>query len=310
MDALQIDAIRRFNRAYTTRIGVLDESYLGTGRPLGPSRLLFEVAPTGSRVRHLRRTLDLDSGYVSRLLRQLEDDALITVGRDPEDGRQRIVRLTDDGRRERTKLDDRSQGVAARLIEPLPARQRHELTEALAIAERILRSAAVRFVAVDHRSDLARTALAHYFAELDERFHSGFDPGQANADHDADAMSPPDGTFVVVTSDESAIGCGGVQRLDDVTAEIKRMWIDREWRGLGLGARLLTRLEDESATLGRARVVLDTNGTLTEAIAMYERSGYHPIDRYNTNPYAHHWFAKDLAPDAPMGGRSADPAAE
>lgn len=95
-------------------------------------------------------------------------------------------------------------------------------------------------------------------------------------------------------SDDATLGCGGLQRLDDRTAEIKRMWIHPDWRGLGLGGRLLARLEAAARGLGRSRVVLDTNETLTEAITMYERAGYHPIDRYNDNPYAHHWFAKDL----------------
>jgi GNAT superfamily N-acetyltransferase len=65
-------------------------------------------------------------------------------------------------------------------------------------------------------------------------------------------------------------------------------------RGLGLGRRLLARLEDVARDLGRTRVVLDTNEVLVEAIAMYERAGYRSIERYNDNPYAHRWFAKDL----------------
>ena len=104
-----VDVLRRFNRSYTQRIGVLDDSYLQTGRPLGPSRLLFEIAKDGSPVLELRRRLGLDSGYVSRLLRQLEDDGLVTVAPDPVDRRQRLVRLTTRGRAERRKLDTRSE---------------------------------------------------------------------------------------------------------------------------------------------------------------------------------------------------------
>jgi GNAT superfamily N-acetyltransferase len=72
------------------------------------------------------------------------------------------------------------------------------------------------------------------------------------------------------------------------------MWIHDDWRGLGLGARMLARLEATARDHGRRRVVLDSNDTLVEAISMYERAGYHAIERYNDNPYARHWFAKSL----------------
>ena len=72
------------------------------------------------------------------------------------------------------------------------------------------------------------------------------------------------------------------------------MWVDEDWRGAGLGSRMLRELEALAGRLGHRRVVLDTNGTLTEAIAMYGRAGYRPIERYNDNPYAEAWFEKDL----------------
>jgi DNA-binding MarR family transcriptional regulator/predicted GNAT family N-acyltransferase len=294
MDAAATETLRRFNRAYTQRIGVLDESYLGTGRALGPSRLLFEVTTDGSRVADLRRRLGLDSGYLSRLLRQLEGDGLIEVAPDRTDRRQRIVTLTTTGRRTRQELDERSQHVAARLVAPLSPRLRSELAAALATADRILRAATVRFDAVDPRSPEAQLAIAAYFSELDRRFDEGFDPGAGGADHDAHMLAAPNGTFLVVTNDENVVGCGGVQCVDERTAEIKRMWIHSDWRGLGLGTRLVERLEIEAAELERQRVVLDTNESLTEAVAMYTRAGYRAIERYNTNPYAHHWFEKSL----------------
>jgi DNA-binding MarR family transcriptional regulator/GNAT superfamily N-acetyltransferase len=289
----EVATLRRFNRCYTQRIGVLAESYLDTGRPLGPSRLLFEIGAGGARVADLRRRLGLDSGYLSRLLRQLEQDDIVTVSADPTDGRQRMVRLTAAGRREWRRLDRRSEDVARHLVEPLSARQRAELTSALATAERLLRAATVDIDVVDPRSPAAQSALRQYFGELDDRFRSGFDPDAGSA-ADVAAMRAPDGAFLVMRSDHETVGCGGVQRIDDGTAEIKRMWIHPDWRGLGLGGRMLTRLEAVGRTLGRTRVVLDTNETLTEAIAMYERAGYHPIERYSDNPYAHHWFAKDV----------------
>jgi GNAT superfamily N-acetyltransferase len=90
------------------------------------------------------------------------------------------------------------------------------------------------------------------------------------------------------------VACGGVKRIDDATGEIKRMWVHSALRGGGVGRRLLQHLEDHAVRLGRSRVVLDTNATLLEAIAMYQRAGYTPIERYNDNPYAAHWFAKAL----------------
>ncbi len=289
-----IDALRRFNRAYTARIGALDDSYLGSGRPLGPSRLLFEIEPGGSAVGRLRDRLGFDSGYASRLLRQLEAEGLVTVQPDPADRRQRIVALTDAGHRERRALDTRAEGAADELLAPLSPRLRSELATALATAERLLRAATVRFEVVDVGATPAREALARYFAELDERFRAGFDPGEGGADDDRDAFTPPDGAFVVMTDDDAVIGCGGLTRVDDTTAEIKRMWIDPERRGLGLGLRMVRHLEAEAARSGRTTVILDTNEVLTEAIALYRRAGYRPTDRYNDNPYAHHWFTRSL----------------
>jgi GNAT superfamily N-acetyltransferase len=100
--------------------------------------------------------------------------------------------------------------------------------------------------------------------------------------------------MVVVHGEETPLACGGLQRVDDATAEIKRMWVAPTERGSGMGRRLLSHLEGLAAEFGYTRVVLDTNATLTEAIAMYERCGYQAIERYNDNPYAQRWFAKDL----------------
>jgi DNA-binding MarR family transcriptional regulator/GNAT superfamily N-acetyltransferase len=290
-----VETLRRFNRSYTQRIGVLGDSYLGTGRPLGPSRLLFEVDAAGSSVRALRCGLGLDSGYVSRMLRQLEADGLVTVVPDPVDRRQRMVRLTTKGKAEQARLERRSEEVARRLVAPLSERQRSDLAIALDTAERLLRAATVEFDVVDARSADARWVLDQYFAELDERFPTGFDVDTArDEDTEAAALAPPDGAFIVLRSDLSPFGCGGLQRHDRRTAEIKRMWIDPEWRGLGLGRRLVERLERLAATGGYRRVVLDTNDSLTEAIAMYQSMGFEPTERYNDNPYAQRWFVKAL----------------
>jgi DNA-binding MarR family transcriptional regulator/GNAT superfamily N-acetyltransferase len=289
------EVLRRFNRTYTQRIGVLDESFLGLGLPLGASRLLFEVGTAGATVRELRTRLGLDSGHATRLLQRLEGEGLVELAADPEDRRRRRVTLTERGRRFAVRLEERSEAVATELLEPLTARQRDRLTEALATADLLVRAATVELVAVDPGSAPARQAMTAYVEELDRRFPAGFDPG---ASSDEDMTAEHRGVFVLATSDGVPVACGGLRDLGDDSGdrvvEVKRMWVDGTWRGAGLGARLLRHLESVAGDLGYDVLRLDTNGNLVEAIAMYERAGYTRIERYNDNPHAEAFFEKSL----------------
>jgi DNA-binding MarR family transcriptional regulator/GNAT superfamily N-acetyltransferase len=299
--------LRRFNRAWSQRVGALEESFLGTGRSLGASRLLFEMGADGAGVLDLRRRLALDSGYLSRLLRGLEDDGLVEVRPDPRDQRRRVVVPTTKGRRAIERLDRRSDERAHDLVAPLGPSQRRRLEEALATAERLIRAATCTFDPADVASDEAVGAVRRYFAEIDERFPDGFDPGDA-ATTDVEGMRPPHGSFLVGRVDGEVAACGGLQPHTRTIGEIKRMWVDPQWRGCGLGGRMLAALEHQAADLGYREVYLDTNGTLHEAIAMYGAAGYRSIERYNGNPYAQAWFAKKLPktgtiPSGPAAGR-------
>jgi DNA-binding MarR family transcriptional regulator/ribosomal protein S18 acetylase RimI-like enzyme len=289
----ETEVLRRFNRAWSQRVGLLEESYLGQGRSLGASRLLFEMGRDGAGVLDLRRRLGLDSGYLSRLLRGLEDERLVDVRPDPADQRRRVVVPTAKGRRAIDRLEARSEDRARALVDPLRASQRRRLADALGTAERLIRSATCTVEPVDVASDEALTAVRRYFDELDQRFVGGFDPGEA-ATTDLERMRPPGGDFLVVRAERDVVACGGLQRHSRSVGEVKRMWVDPAWRGCGLAVRLLGALEDRAGELGYRDVYLDTNGTLTEAIAMYERAGYRRIERYNDNPYAQAWFAKRL----------------
>jgi DNA-binding MarR family transcriptional regulator len=289
----ETEVLRRFNRAWSQRVGLLEDSYLGQGRSLGASRLLFEMGADGAGVLDLRRRLGLDSGYLSRLLRGLEDERLVHVTPDPVDGRRRVVVPTAKGRRAIDRLEKRSEERAVALVEPLAESQRRRLTEALATAERLVRAATCEIEAIDAGSDEALAAVGRYADELGERFPTGFDRGDL-AD-EAPAMNAPEGRFLLGRVDGRVVACGGVRRLTRTRAEIKRMWVDDAWRGCGLGGRMLTALERAAYDLGYGEVYLDTNATLLEAIAMYERAGYRHIERYNDNPYAQAWFAKRLS---------------
>ena len=305
-----VAVVRRFNRSYTQRIGVLEESFLGLGMPLGPARLLFEIGEAPEQAplttQTLRSRLGLDSGYLSRLLRRLEADGLIRVTPDPGDRRRRQVVLTGAGRERWKELERRSDDQARLIVDPLTRRQRERLARALAEAELLVRAATVTFEAIDPASPVARDVVDRYFAEIGRRF--GFDPS-GETEKDALVLVPPTGAFVVAVSDGDPVACGGLQTIGSVSGgpvadgpvagrpgigELKRMWVHEDWRGAGLGSRLLRRLEDQARHLGHSVLRLDTNAALTEAIVMYQRAGYRAIDRYNDNPWATHFFEKRL----------------
>jgi len=297
-----VDVVRRFNRSYTQRIGVLEDSFLGMGMPLGPARLLYEIGlpveasgvPATTQV--LRERLGLDSGYLSRLLRRLEKDGLVRVTPDRDDRRRRQVSLTAAGGERWKELERRSEDQARLIVDPLTMRQRERLARALSEADLLVRAATVTFEPVDPATPVARDVVGRYFAEIGRRF--GFDPA-GETEKDALLLRPPGGLFVVALSDGDPVACGGLQATaplaDGASAgELKRMWVHDDWRGAGLGSRLLRHLEDEARKLGHAVARLDTNAALTEAIAMYQRAGYRAIDRYDDNPWATHFFEKHL----------------
>jgi DNA-binding MarR family transcriptional regulator len=297
-----VAVVRRFNRSYTQRIGVLDDSFLGMGMPLGPARLLFEigVAPATTQgpptSQTLRERLGLDSGYLSRLLRRLEEEGLISVTPDPGDRRRRQVSLTEAGRERWKELERRSDDQARLIVDPLTERQRERLARALSEADLLVRAATVRFEPVDPASPTARDVVGRYFAEIGRRF--GFDPS-GETEKDALLLAPPTGVFVVALSDGEPVACGGLHTIRTLVdgqsvGEFKRMWVHDDWRGAGLGSRLLRHLEDRARALGHGTARLDTNAALTEAIGMYQRAGYRAIGRYNDNPWATHFFEKRL----------------
>ena len=288
-----IERVRTFNRVVTRRIGVLGDNYLGRGRPLAESRLLFEIGEQGCELRELRARLALDSGYLSRLLQKLGGQGLLQVRPSSRDARVREAQLTAKGRRERAQLDQRSAAFAASLLAPLGAQQRERLVRAMGEVERLLRAAAVEVDVVDPGSEQAQACIAAYLAELDARFPGGFDASRSPSAEPGELV-PPSGYMLLARLDGKPLGCGAVKRLGRGVAEIKRMWVAPASRGLGIAQRLLEALEARARQLGCSRVRLDTNHSLTEARALYARNGYREIADYNGNPFADHWFEKRL----------------
>jgi DNA-binding MarR family transcriptional regulator len=293
MDGTKIENVRRFNRTVTQRVGALNDHYLSRDRPLGEARVLWEIGQQGCDIRQLRSRLDVDSGYLSRLLRALEGAGLVDVTANPDDKRVRTARLTRKGAAERAVLDGRSDALARSLLEPLTDAQQERLVAAMGEVERLLTAALVVIDVMDPGHRHAQYCLDEYFAELNRRFSAGFDAGRT-LPTGLDEMRPPLGLFLVGTLRGEPIGCGALKLHGSNPAEIKRLWVSSRARGLGVGRRLLGELESRAAGHGTRVVRLDTNKALTEAIAMYRSAGYREIDAFNDEPYAHHWFEKTL----------------
>jgi ribosomal protein S18 acetylase RimI-like enzyme len=230
---------------------------------------------------------------VSRLLRSLEAGGLVVVEPGTGDKRVRTARLTHAGAAERTVLDERSDELAASFLEPLDAGQRSQLVDAMTTVARLLTAAAVRFHATDPAAPDAQHCLREFVTELNHRFDAGFDPRRGTVP-DAGEFASPGGVLIVASLWSEPVGCGGLLLHDAEAADIKRMWVDRSARGLGVGRRLLAELEAYAERSGRSVARLETNHELTEAIALYRSAGYVEVDPFSDELYADHWFAKRL----------------
>ena len=291
MDADQLRRVRRFNRTVTQRVGALNDRFLDRRRPLGEARLLFEIGGDGGEVRALRARLELDSGYVSRLLRSLEQQGLVKAHAAAADGRVRRVKLTAKGRREVAELDRRSDTFARSVLAPLSQAQQGRLVAAMTEVERLMRASAVQIKAEAADSADARRCIGAYFRELAGRFDAGFDPARSIS-AGVDELTPPAGVFVIARLGGRPIGCGALKVKAGRIGEVKRMWVDAEARGLGVGRRLLETLEKAARKFRLETLRLETNRSLVEAQALYRRSGYREVAPFNDEPYAHHWFEK------------------
>ena len=293
-----IPTVRSFYRALTLRVGVFTDSFLGRGRPLAESRLLFEIGSEGADVRELRSRLNLDSGYLSRLLRSLERQGLSEVSTPESDLRSRRAWLTIAGLAELEELDRLGDRFAEETLEPLSEAERARLVDAMSEVEKLLSLSFTTISAEDPDSPDAKWCLGQYFAELGERFEAGFEADRS-IPADAGDLRPPRGAFLVARLDGRPVGGGAVKATEPGVGSIKRMWVSREVRGSGVGRRLLLALETEAMGLGIGLLRLETNRSLHEAQELYRRNGYREVTAFNDDPYADHWFEKTLGRSGP-----------
>ncbi len=140
-----------------------------------------------------------------------------------------------------------------------------------------------------------RTLLAAFESEIASRY-PGWDPSQGPTAR-PEEIAPPTGRFLVAYVGGEPAACGALKRLDERTAEIKRVYVAPAARGHGVARRLLAALEDAARELAYERVRLDTGAHQPDAVALFRSSGYEEIGPYNENEFAAYWFEKRL--DAP-----------
>jgi DNA-binding MarR family transcriptional regulator/GNAT superfamily N-acetyltransferase len=292
MSSTPLATVRRFNRTVTQRVGALDDSFLSRTRPLAQARILFEIDNGHSEVRQLRAHLDLDSGYLTRLLQALEREGLITIEEDAADRRVRRATLTPAGRAERVEYERLSDEHAAGILTALDDKQQATLLDAMATVDRLLTASMIEFAVVDPTHPAVGEATGRYLAELDERFANGYiRTGTISASDDEVRL--PRGITLLATLHGEPVALG-LLKFHDGTTHLKRMWVSPDLRGLGLGRRLLTTLEAHAAEHGIHTIQLETNFALTEAIALYRAAGYVEVPPFNDEPNGDLWFEKKV----------------
>lgn len=277
----QIAALRRFNRFYTRRIGLLDEGLLKSPFTLTQARLLYDLAHGGKQTaQDLRRALGLDAGYLSRLIKGFEERGLIER-RPAPDGRQALLALSEAGRAAFAPLDRASAEQASGELETLNQAQRHALVAAMARVERLLGTPGPAEIVlrpprpgdfgwVIHRHarlyheeydwDGSFEALA---AEVVGRFVRDFDPEREDC-------------WIAEVEGEIA-GSIFLVRQDEATAKLRLLYLEPWARGLGLGRRLVETCVARARELGYRELVLWTNSILTAARHIYETCGFELI---------------------------------
>jgi len=278
-------AIRRFNRLYTQRIGILEEGYLDTDYPLAAVRLVFELGDRGEAIAaDLARELNLDPGYLSRLVNRLRRDGMLSRRPAPRDRRQSVLSLTDRGREVFEMVNRRSQDDIGSLLTSMPEADQRRLVEALGVAGRLLGDVYPAPVVVlrEHRpGDMGWVVQAHgalYADEFgwDERFEALVAEITAGF---LRAFDPARERCWIAERDGSPVGCVFVVRQDDEVAKLRLLLVDPSARGGGLGRTLVRECIRFARAAGYRRMVLWTNDVLIGARRIYEAEGFSITDQ-------------------------------
>jgi DNA-binding MarR family transcriptional regulator/GNAT superfamily N-acetyltransferase len=321
----QVEAVRAFNRDYTRRIGVLSQGLLGSRWSLTEVRVMYEIAHRpGVLATELAAGLDLDRGYLSRILKRFEAQRLVASAAAATDARRRHLELTAPGRRVFAPLERRARQEVSAMLGGLDEPRRHAVLEAMQVIRGALGAAAgerdtreaqsVTGAAVTlrpHRpGDMGWVVQRHgelYFREygwneefeglvagITAEFIESFVPGRERC--------------WIAEAGGRRLGCVFLVRQDSRTAKLRLLLVEREARGLGLGRRLVAECVRFARAAGYERVVLWTQSNLAAARHLYEEAGFVRIARQPHRSFGHHLTAEtwrlDLRRTPPAAARA------
>jgi len=290
-----VAAVRGFNRFYTNVIGLLRGKYLDTPYSLTEARLLFELAQReASEVTDLRRTVDIDPGYLSRILARFETDGLITRQRSAADARRQVIQLTGTGRSAVAGLDARSAEQTRDMLTGVRDDDRRRLLDAMhVITESLTESPRPRgyLLRAPQPGDMGwvvQRNAAVYAAEFG--WDTSYEALVARivADY-VDNRDPEAEAAWIAEVDGTPAGCVFCVRVNATTARLRLLLVEPWARGLGIGSRLVEEVLRFARQAGYAQITLWTNDVLADARRIYQRAGF-TLD----NESHHHSFGKDL----------------
>ena len=291
----RVAAVRAFNRFYTARIGVLRDGLLRTPHSLTEARVLYELGQREvTEVADLRRELDIDAGFLSRLLARLQRDGLVAGERSRDDARRRRIRLTEEGTAAFAELDLRSAAEIGAVLEALDEEDQRRLVAAMDVVRDVLDDAAPpdAFVLRAPRpGDLGWIVQRHgalYARQYgwDESFEALV--ARIVADY-AGSHDPRGEAAWIAEVDGEPAGCVLCVRREDDVAQLRLLLVDPRARGRGIGARLVDECLHFARRAGYSRITLWTNDVLHEARRIYERAGFELVESA-----PHHSFGHDL----------------
>lgn len=277
----RVDAVRRFNRFYTRRIGALQAGYLGSPFPLPQARVLYELGQRGeTTASELGAALDLDLGYLSRLLQGLRRQGLVHGEAAKEDARRVRLSLTAKGRKAYQQLDARSREEVAGMLGELGAQEQERLLGALQTVEGVLEKSPRREKQINlrpHRpGDMGWVIHAHgrLYAEAygwDERFEALVAEIAAafikNFDENRERC------WIAEMAGEP-VGCVFLVRKNKSTAKLRLLIVEPKARGRGLGRRLVEECIAFARAKGYRKLVLWTQSNLAAARHIYKAAGF------------------------------------